>query len=91
MKLKELFDKPHKWTRQLYARKEDGHGITADSDEAVCWCLMGGIFRCYPDAQKQRELELRLGLHLGQHPINWNDTKGRTFEEVKALVEELDI
>lgn len=87
MKIKELLSGPEKWTQHTYARDKNGRDCSQWSQEAVCWCLYGAVDKCYENIieidNKIREKVISI--------VDWNDDPNRTFEEVKALVEELDI
>lgn len=47
MKLQSLFSDSTKWTRGTNARDSEGMPVPADSNKAVCYCLLGGIEKCY--------------------------------------------
>lgn len=90
MKVRELLSSPDKWTQDFGARGADGLSIEWDSPEATCWCLIGAIVKCYPTRFEQ--VRDRIKKHLGVQFLSaWNDRIERTFEDVKALVTELDI
>lgn len=93
MKVKELYTDASKWTQRTYAADANGECVSYHMDSAVCFCLAGAIHRCYPEDNEEKNTvykKLNQRLH-GLMYIDWNDEPGRTFEEVKALVEELDI
>lgn len=90
MKIKELLTDSSKWTKGSLAKTETNCYVSPSHTQAVCWCLLGAIFRCY----KETELEISAKIFktLGINSItDWNDSPERTFDEVKALVLELDI
>lgn len=92
MKLKELFTDASKWTRRAYARNSRGVPQDYHSPEAVCFCLLGGIYKCYPTEETQFKLFNAIKLKTGDVWIStWNDAPSRTFDEVKQLVNDLDI
>lgn len=100
MKLRELLSGPSAWTQGGNARAADGETVHAFSDRAVCWCLVGAIRKVcwYPsgfDLVKAHRIETRiikaLGLADFSDVMKWNDAPERKFEEVKSLVEKLDI
>lgn len=103
MKIRQLLSSPKKWTQEYYSYDKDGNRCEPNSKEAVCWCLGGAVLRCYSHKNiTQREkiiVKLQKVLNgkldrVKEHgnPISgWNDFPGRKFEEVKALVDELDI
>jgi hypothetical protein len=93
MKVRELLSSPEKWTKDVGARDAHGNMCFPTDKQAVCWCLGEAIGLCYcnnRDHRKVRELVLyRIGRMASISP--WNDAPERTYEEVKALVDELDI
>jgi hypothetical protein len=100
MKVRELLDSEEKWTKRLYARDASGASVSPNDDKAVCWCLIGAIRYCYPDRvhgvfeRVENHLRGKGALKIDELCIGaseWNDAPKRTFEEVKQLVDELDI
>lgn len=90
MKVKDLLTGPDKWTQGWNARDIDGFSKHHDGVRAVCWCLHGAIWKCYGPLDGRRvcdKVEHRLHVPL----THWNDSPNRTFDEVRRLVEELDI
>lgn len=93
MKVRELLKDETCWTKGAYARDEKGNDIPATSEQATCFCLRGAIRKCYLDPEIRekvletvyREIEYPRGISF------WNDNPHRTFEDVKELVERLDI
>lgn len=93
MKIRELLTDKSKWTKGYDAQDISGERTSPMSEEAVCWCLAGALHRCYLPEQRQ-EIQDKIGLNISilfASIVGWNDMPDRTFEEVKALVEELDI
>lgn len=93
MKVKELLSDESKWTQRTYAKDANGEGVMWCVPEAVCWCLHGAIAKCYRgDFDRYERIlgDFRRKVGLGDL-WGWNDAPERTFAEVKALVEELDI
>lgn len=107
MKIRELLSDESKWTKGWFARDANGisiiygYGVCSESvalDGRACsWCLTGACKRCYPDTndwwEKLKDIKERLIQkgYYGTSLSSWNDAPERTFAEVKALVEELDI
>lgn len=93
MKVRELLTGPEKWTKGADARSESGYSVEPDSKAACRWCLYGAINAAYPrtdDAIRALKLvNAKLGESRGI--CNWNDAPERTFDDVRKLVEELDI
>lgn len=89
MKIRELLDSPEKWTKGELARNLHGVAVAPTARGACQWCLVGAIFRCYPNALVvYRRVQDYL---LGRSVSFWNDREETTYELVKALVDEMDI
>jgi hypothetical protein len=98
MKAWELLSDKSKWTKSTFARDSKGESVQAWGEDAVCWCTLGAIQRCYRQSReglsKAREVAGRLEQaasvqHFGGIIAHWNDAA--TYEEVVALLKELDI
>lgn len=90
MKIRELLDKPEKWTQGCTARDKDGIHVMLTSAAAVCWCLMGAVWKCYLPNECGQIFTV-LGKHVGDNVGFWNDARERTFEDVQKLIKELDL
>ncbi len=93
MKLSELFSNESCWTQETFARTADGTRVAPKNPDAICWCLRGGIEKCYGhsnhEANTVHDMIHRL---LGIHNITyWNDHSERIFKDIKDLVTELKI
>lgn len=103
MKIKDFLDTPEKWTKGNIAKTVEGEPASPHNPEAVCWCLSGLIVKCYSSPNEdiipyskfykiRNKITEYLGVTRGSAEwIRWNDAPERTFEEVKNLVEKLDI
>jgi hypothetical protein len=90
MKVRELLDKPEKWTKGWWARDSKGRMVIFDTT-AVSWCLVGAIEECYSYSERRAiDLKVQEALLVSRIDI-WNDAPERTFEDIKDLVEKLDI
>lgn len=91
MKIYELLDSPEKWTQGRGAASDLGQSVAATNPSAVCWCLAGAAARCYPGGRDPvfEKLRRHFGSWLGV--FDWNDAHDRTYEDVVALVKELDV
>jgi hypothetical protein len=97
MKIKELFSDQSKWTKKTAARDASGTPVSPSDSDAVCWCLAGGVAKCYPGEERYKVHDAIVeklsgsaqGYGYGSAYGDWNDRA--SFEEVKALVEQLDI
>jgi hypothetical protein len=96
MKIKELLTDESKWTQGSFARDKDGNKVGLATPEAVCWCISGAVMRCY-DPFKAGAIEEMILIHANVHRsikvsiMGWNDHPSRTFEDIKSLVNYLDI
>lgn len=78
MKVKEFLT-PERWAK--------GDDVYLDNRD----CLLTAICRCYEDSQVEWGIKRRVREAVNGSLIDWNDAPERTFQEVKALVEKLDI
>jgi hypothetical protein len=93
MKAYELLSDESKWAKKSYAYETTGGPCDPRSETACSWCVMGAIERCYFDGNMSRrhmDAIYKVETKVGSVPI-WNDAKERTYEEVIALLKELDI
>jgi hypothetical protein len=60
----------------------------ADHNGAGAACLRGAICDLAPDPQIRTGVQIRLALHLKTSYIRWNDSPGRTLEQVQAACRE---
>ena len=88
MKAHELLKEESNWCRQAYARDRSGRHIQPDDPEAVRWCLVGAIHRCYGYGNESLKILNRLGF---ERPAHWNDSPKRRFQEVRELLLRLDV
>ena len=93
MKAHELLADPKHWTKRAYARDKDGQSVSAHSDEAVCWCVLGAIIKCYGYLECPESRIVRTGLiEKYKHGMitNFNDIEA-SHEQVVSLLKELDV
>ena len=90
MKVRELLSSREKWTQGESSRDSFGNPVDINSPNAVCWCLSGALYKCYR-ASKVAFLMPRVQNLFQVHVIDWNDDPRTRFEDVKALVDRLDI
>ena len=97
MKPSELLSSPEKWCQGSNAR--DIHGDSCDIffERAACFCVIGAVLRCWPeDYSRDEDSNAALDLIASRLPeavgstgtklSRWNDTEGRTFDEVRTLL-----
>lgn len=102
MKIKDLLKSEAQWTKGSFARDKDGKEVPYGSPDAVCYCLLGATHLCYSvphevDKGDRKYYEIRNILFdyiIKKHNIvgvmGFNDGVAK-FEDVKQLVEDLDI
>ena len=97
MTLQELFSDPSKWTKRALARDSLGNQVLYSSPHAVCWCLLGGVYKCY-NISDQAKITKRIRKHVlteqsGMLSIGntYNDDPARTFADIRKLVEDLNL
>lgn len=87
MKVKDILTKDN-WCQ--LANFRDANNASCSSEEAVKCCLMGHIFKIYPQSEFCNVIPKILDRIKPLNSLQaFNDSK--TFEEVKALVDELDV
>lgn len=94
MKIRELLSDESKWTKGFYARNAHGAIRPSKSEEAVSWCILGAIEKCYGGKKADGvflRIEAAYPSKLYSCVDDWNDSKKTKFEDVKRLVVELDI
>lgn len=92
MKIKDLYSDESKWTKGAYAKTSEGYFTYSRDGGAVCWCLAGAALKVSCGTQEAfSAIWNKVFAEVGMDMVTWNDDPERTFEEVKALVEKLDI
>ena len=89
MTVAELLSDESKWTRHFYARDSKGQCVNPEEPEAVSWCLVGALTKCYGREppftsfkyQKVRNLIKAISNH---QVIAYNDS--HTYEEIMEIV-----
>jgi len=88
MKIRELLTENSKWTRGAMARDDAGVPVVESGSSAVCWCLVGAAWKCYPEFSERTGVIRKMSLKIGAIG-DWNDS--HNFTDVRKLIEELDI
>lgn len=92
MKIKELLT-PETWIKGSLAWDQYDKYADPEDAKACKFCLSGAMIHCYgrlgPEADRVRKL---ISEEINYFPIaHWNDNRIRKFEDVKNLIEKLDI
>lgn len=88
MKAFELIAKPENWCKFYDAKNSMGHSVPFDDKSAVMFCIIGAIFKCYPEAKGLTDARTKICLNTSG-PRMFNDT--HTHAEVLAKLKELDL
>ncbi len=92
MKAHQLLSDKSKWTTGYLAKNKRGNATEPVHQDAVRFCLVGAVHRCYPDTAERLQAISTLGIVVFPDSVgSWNDAGGRTFTEVRTLLKELDI
>lgn len=97
MKVKELYSDASKWTKEWYAKDANGDWTDTSSEEACSFCLEGAMLKCYRYDENLEAIRDRVMEKIQENDphmraiAQWNDATSRTFQDVKDLVEALDI
>ena len=87
MKPSELL-KQKGWCQGFYATDKHGHRVSWANGDAYAFCTIGAVFKCYGDDEDGYDILETLKNYLDVFYISvWNDTPGRTKEEVIAALE----
>ncbi len=93
MKIKELLTESN-WIQGAEAETSKGLKCYANNPDATCFCLYGAIIKCYGDNKLDVYEKIIEELYLPNYygnVIHWNDAPERNFNDIKNLIEKLDI
>lgn len=91
MKVRDLLTDESKWTKGVFASTANGRRAAFCESDAVRFCLLGAITRCYPYTERHVAIDRVASQLSGRGIAEWNDDKNTTFADVRSLVEKLDI
>jgi len=104
MKAYEIFEKPDTWTRGTFARDAHGNLVEPEDRHACQFCLMGAIWKVYPEGPSRSEALTRATRVLyGRVPAlptrqagysclsGFNDHIAQSQSEIHALLREADV
>ncbi len=93
MKIKELFSSADKWTKEMMARTAEGKWNPVHDSDTTCWSLTGGVMKCYEREGRSDEIYALIKtevLSRGFKSVS-SFNEAASFEDIKQLVEKLDI
>lgn len=94
MKIKDLLTDESKWVKGHSATDKEGYAVNPIGENAVCWCLIGAMEKCYGrnNALELLRVSIKIVEKIQTNAITtWNDDSKRKFSDIKKLLEELDI
>lgn len=102
MTIQELFTRKGSWIKGGMARDANGAIVSTHSPKATGFCLVGALFRCYPDTPNQTVVMQRLNSVLTRdHAARgdgdfsrlaiFNDDPTTRLEHVRTLVAEANV
>jgi len=95
MKIQELLTDESKWCKGAVSRTTSEVSLSADHPDAVSWCLLGAIVKCYPATTTQYQIRCRLLEHLGLTAedtlVGFNDRASTTFNDILDLCKKVDV
>lgn len=98
MKVRELLAKPEAWTKRRFAKAADGSAVTVMSDQAVCWCLRGAVYKCYANQDdcdlvedKLQEAMQKLKGDEYHSLTHFNDDPKTTYADILDVCEAADV
>lgn len=89
MKIRELLSSKDKWCQRAFAKDSHGNPVEVACKTAISFCLGGAAIKCYPVYEERIVAHEAITRELNGSFMNFNDT--HTYEEVKALIDKLDI
>ena len=100
MKVKELLADPTSWTQGALARDSSGRNVDFQGEHAICWCIAGGIKKCYLPDFEECEGAMEKILRIidpknknrdcwGKPMFDFNDKS--THAELMKVLEEADV
>ena len=91
MKIQELYSDESRWFQGSFAKTVEGDDIYLEDSKAYSFCLWGALRKCYPDRLERIQVASLISKATSVEMVAFNDAEGRTFGEVKELVDRLDI
>lgn len=99
MKVRELLSDKSKWSKHHYAQDASGKPTSPHSENAVAWCLVGAIEKCYGMSHSTksygaaaRALRCAAGELFGAHGlVPWQDRTDVTFGHIQQVLQKADV
>lgn len=95
MKVKDLLTDEKKWIKKYQAVDNFGKDVSIFDTRACKWCLYGAVIKCYGAGDRGfinvYKVLFKIRREIGCAITTWNDSTERKFDDIKRLVEKLDI
>lgn len=88
MKAYELLADPESWIKGTVAKNKNNEPVKPLSQLAVKWCLIGAVYKCYPN--NKFSMLTKLSNRIYDVSV-WNDHPHTDHSMVISLLKELDI
>lgn len=89
MKVHELLSNETRWAKNEFSVNMKGKPVAPNSPDAVRWCVVGAIVKCYREDNDINNVIDKLEANGIQSIEKWNDKS--TYETVIEKLKELDI
>lgn len=92
MKIYEFLSDKSKWTKEYYARDADGSFVEANTEAAVCFCVLGAVKVLYPGKNIQWKVQEKIMAALpNTHSsiASWNDST--THSNLLKILKKADV
>ena len=86
MTVLELFSNESAWTKGCLARDKYKNASSAISSKATCFCLLGGVYRAYPDASPEFRAEIFNKIYSAIRTVFPNQNPGITSNKELIVV-----
>jgi hypothetical protein len=105
MKTLDLLDSPETWCQEAPGKDAQGNKVSAFDPRAVKWCALGAIQKIYHPSRWEEKMDRLLrALSVSEAAIveltktdkacylmEWNDEAGRSFDDVREVLDAADI
>ena len=105
MNINKLFSSARKWVKFRLGVDADGNGTLPDASDAVRWCLLGAVHKCYPGYGRDTQaaiIRLR-DVISGLYPefvdrysdagtiVNFNNDAKTDFRKIKRVIKAANV
>ena len=92
----DLLSDETRWCRGTFARNKDGYPVASDHADAVSWCLVGAVNKCYGVSSISSGAAIGKLMDLSYRRSasgisSFNDAAGRTHAQILEVVKEAGV